>query len=316
MSTITKVLVTGVNGFIGTQYARMLRKQERYIIGIDVHGVDLFNGCDEYYDIDLGSQQARDAVRGVPAPDLILHAGGISGFMVETENPPRIADVNIFGTVQILELARRTKCRRTVLCSSTMVYGPNSAATCEHDEAEYPEPISVYGASKVALEALMHGYRGQYGVDAIALRFGHVYGPGRTTECFIRAMLQAAAEKSPCHIPQASASLRQYVHIDDVCSAIALAMDVKAPRSRVFNISADEIYTLGEVADVVRRVVGPLQIHFDAACDLLNYRIEKMSIRRAQEELSYAPRLTLAEGVASYWMSNFAARGHHAPSAS
>ena len=114
------------------------------------------------------------------------------------------------------------------------------------------------------------------------LRFGHVYGPGRTTECFIREMLAAAAEKRPCHIPQVSTSLRQYVHIDDVCRSIALAMEVEAPRSRVFNIAAGEIHTLGEVADVVQRVVGPLEVRFDAERDLPNYRIEKMSISRAR----------------------------------
>jgi nucleoside-diphosphate-sugar epimerase len=308
-----KVLVTGVNGFIGAEYARHLRRTGHYIIGVDIHHADSFQLCDEYYSIDLGSHQARAAIQALPTPDLILHAGGISGFMVETDNAARIADVNIFGTLQLLELARRTKCRRTVLCSTTMVYGPRAFAAGEHDEAEYPEPISVYGASKVAVEALMHAFRGQYGVDAIALRFGHVYGPGRTTECFIREMLAAAAEQRPCHIPQVSTSLRQYVHIDDVCRSIMIAMEVEAPRSRVFNIAAGEIHTLGEVADVVQRLVGPLEVRFDAQRDLPNYRIEKMSIRRACEELGYSPRLPLVAGIERYWTSSFAQKDDVAP---
>ena len=73
------------------------------LLACDIHTADSFQLCDEYYSIDLGSQQARAAVQALPAPDLILHAGGISGFMVETDNPARIADVNIFGTLQLLE---------------------------------------------------------------------------------------------------------------------------------------------------------------------------------------------------------------------
>ena len=74
-------------------------------------------------------------------------------------------------------------------------------AVAEHVETEYPQPISVYGASKLAVEALMHAFAAQYGVDGVALRFTHVYGPGRTTECFVGEMLTAAAEGRACHIP-------------------------------------------------------------------------------------------------------------------
>jgi len=70
-----------------------------------------------------------------------------------------------------------------------MTYGPDRKLEASRVETEYPEPISVYGASKVAVEALMNGFRGQYGIDPVALRFSHVYGEGRTTQCFVRDML-------------------------------------------------------------------------------------------------------------------------------
>jgi nucleoside-diphosphate-sugar epimerase len=74
-----------------------------------------------------------------------------------------------------------------------MTYGPDRKLGASRVETEYPEPISVYGASKVAVEALMNGFRGQYGIDPVALRFSHVYGEGRTTQCFVRDMLAAAS---------------------------------------------------------------------------------------------------------------------------
>jgi nucleoside-diphosphate-sugar epimerase len=137
--------------------------------------------------------------------------------MVETDNPARIGAINIAGTMAVFELARRIKPRRTVLCSSIMAYGPDREPDVVRVETEYPEPISIYGASKVAAEGLMHAFQGQYGVDAVALRFGHVYGRGRATQCFVRDMLTAARERQRCRIPQASRSVRQYVYIDDIC---------------------------------------------------------------------------------------------------
>ena len=187
-----------------------------------------------------------------------------------------------------------------------MTYGPDRKLGASRVETEYPEPISVYGASKVAVEALMHGFRGQCGIDSVALRFSHVYGEGRTTQCFVRDMLVAAFERRPCHIPQAKGCLRQYVYINDVCHSIDLAMEAEAPRSRVFNVSAGEIHTLEEVAAEVSRQVGGLEVSFDESHDLPNYRVGKLSIDLAETELGYKPEFSLAAGIRSYWRSAFA----------
>jgi nucleoside-diphosphate-sugar epimerase len=298
-----KVLITGINGFIGGSYASRLRaRADASIFGIDVQpSPSSAVCCNEYLQLDLGAPGARAALDALPAFDAVLHAGGISGFMVETDNPRRIFDVNVAGTMALLEMARRTPCGRVVLCSTIMVYGPPGAPDREQAETDYPEPISVYGGSKLAIEGLMHAFAAQYGVDAIALRFSHVYGPGRTTECFVREMLAAAFEGRPCRIPQASGSLRQYVHIADVVDSVVLAMRASRPPARVFNVTADELHTLGEVAEVVRSVTGALDVTFDESRDLPNYRVGKLSIGRAREQLGFAPRLPLAAGIRNYW---------------
>lgn len=257
--------------------------------------------CDDYRQIDLGVPDALRALCELPPPDFILHAGGISGFMVETDNPVRIGAVNIAGTMAVLELARKSPVRRTVICSSIMAYGPDREPSSVRVESEYPEPISVYGASKVAAEALMHAYRGQYGTDAIALRFGHVYGPGRTTQCFIKEMLTAVRTQQPCRIPHASESLRQYVYIDDVCHAIGLALAVPAPATRVINVTAGELHTLREVHAAIARHCGPLQVRFDDDVDLPNYRIGTLDLSRALADLGFKPRFPLTLGIQDYW---------------
>lgn len=311
---MTSVLITGVNGFIGARLARRLKARGWAVTGADIQAGGPPEACDRYVQIDLGAPDAGARLGALDAADRIVHCGGVSGFMVERDNPRRIFDVNVSGTMEVLEFARTRGCGRIVLCSTLMVYGPHQSGEGDLVESDYPAPISVYGASKVALEGLMCGYAGQYGIDAIALRFSHVFGPGRTTECFIRDMLRAAAERRPCRIGQAATSLRQYVHVDDVCDSIERALDVAAPQPRVFNISADEMHTLAEAARIVRSVVGPLDVSFDDANDLPNYRIRKLSIAAARAELGYRPKYDLAGGIRRYWESSFLRTGA-APSA-
>src|SRR5262245_54640917 len=303
---MTTILITGCNGFIGASFAKRAHARGWRIVGSDVRADDETGCCEDYRAVDLGGPHAFAELSALPPPDLILHAGGVSGFMVETHNPARIGAINIAGTMAVFELARRIKPRRTVICSSIMAYGPDREPGTVRVESEYPEPISVYGASKVAAEGLMHAFRGQYGVDSVALRFGHVYGKGRTTQCFVRDMLAAAKEQQRCHIPQASGSVRQYVYIDDVCQSIDLALKVKAPRSRVFNITADEIHTLEEVAREIQHRIGGLDVDFDESVDLPNYRIGQLSLARARAELGYKPEFSLAAGIQHFWRAGFA----------
>ena len=303
---MTTILITGCNGFIGASFAKRAHARGWRIVGTDVQGDDATGCCATYRAADLGGPDAFEALSALPPPDLILHAGGVSGFMVAADNPARIGAINIAGTIAVFELARRIKPRRTVICSSIMAYGPDREPDALRVESEYPEPISVYGASKVASEGLMHAFRGQYGVDAVALRFGHVYGRGRTTQCFVRDMLSAARQRQRCHIPQASGSVRQYVYIDDVCQSVDLALEVETQRTRVFNITAGEIHTLDEVASEVRRQVGGPDVDFDETVDLPNYRIGKLSLDLAMVELGYRPEFTLVDGIQDYWRAAFA----------
>lgn len=305
---MTSVLITGVNGFIGSRFAKTARSRGWNVIGSDLGEHDLFGLSDRYLSIDLGRSRPTALADAVEDVDHILHAGGVSGFMVARDQPQNVVDVNVAGTMAVFELARRGRCRRLVLCSTIMVYGPDPAGVVVRSEDEYPRPVSVYGASKVAVEALMHGIAGEYGVDAIALRFSHVYGPGRTTECFIRDMLEAASARRPYRIPQASRSLRQYVHVDDVCRSIELAFDVREPTERVFNVSAGEVHTLVEVAAAVGEVAGGTEVSFDESRDLPSYHVSRLSLARAADILGYAPGISLRDGLRHYWETAFAQR--------
>ena len=305
---MTSILITGVNGFIGDRYASSVRQKGWHVVGLDLQPADLHGHCDEYHSVDLGASEASAFFDTLPGVDLVLHAGGVSGFMVATDRPHHIVDVNIRGTMPVLHFACQRQIRRTVLCSTMMVYSADAQLGLRHSEEEYPAPISVYGASKVAIEALMHGYNHQYGIDAIAVRPGHVYGPGRTTQCFVREMLKAVRMGTRCEIPQSGKSWRQYVHVDDICDALDRAFSVVRPVTRTFNITAGEIHTLDEVAAIINRNIGKLDVVFDSSIDLPNYRVGELSIERARDTLGFVPSRKLVTGLRSYWDEAFATK--------
>src|SRR5215207_8599302 len=100
------VLITGINGFIGSKYADIARRQGFTIVGSDIGPEDLFEKSDQYFSVDLEFATPQDVLDRLPSVEYILHAGGISGFMVARDDPERIFRTNVAGTAAILELAR------------------------------------------------------------------------------------------------------------------------------------------------------------------------------------------------------------------
>ncbi len=298
MSGRGAVLVTGVGGFIGRAMVARLSAAGQPVVGADIGPRPDIPGLGQYETLDVSRPGVAEVLERFGDIDAVLHGGGISGFMVARDEPRRIFDTNVAGTVELLEFARRRRLRRLVLCSTIMVYGPTQETLGEVGEDTAPVPGSVYGASKAAIEALGQGYAGQHGVDVVALRFSHVYGPGRTTECFVRDMVAAALTSGRCRVSQPSGSLRQYVHIDDVCASIDAALAAGADIPRVFNISAGAVQSLAQVRDAVRDVVGPLEVEFDEGNDVFAYHLPQLAISAAARHLGYRPAVTLEQGVA------------------
>lgn len=170
------------------------------------------------------------AVRG-REPAGIVHCGGVSGLMVARDNPFLICETNIRGTSHVFELARLVKPRRVIFCSSISAYGHEEVDGVVTEDTPM-RGRTVYGASKIAGEAILQSYAEEHGVDGIALRFTQVYGPGRQTQCFIHDMLEAALAHRLVSLPHARCSRRQYIYITDVVDAIVLALDLDTPPRR------------------------------------------------------------------------------------
>jgi nucleoside-diphosphate-sugar epimerase len=225
--------------------------------------------------------------------------------MVARDNPYLIVQSNIVGTANILELARVKGMRRVVYCSSVSAFGNTPAGLDLVPEDVVLKPTSVYGASKAAGEQLLEGYRQQHGVDSVSLRPGWVYGPGRTTDCAIRTMIEDAQAERPTSFPFGRDFYRQYVHVQDVADAILLALDAKELPRRSYTINGGTYLTLGDVAAIVRKVLPSARIEMGPGGDPIDDVQARFDLSAAERDLGFRPRIGLEEGIRSYagWLA-------------
>jgi UDP-glucuronate 4-epimerase len=290
-------LVTGASGLIGRSVAERLAAAGGAVIGMDQR-VPTAPVTFPFVPADLNAaDRLHDTLAKHPAT-AIVHCGGISGRVAAGDDPFALLDINVRGTAVIAEAARKFRIVRVVFCSSAAAYGRDVAPVLT--EGHPLHASTVYGASKVCGEAILRSYSAQYGLDAVALRIFQVFGPRRTTECYIRLMIENALRNRPTRIAHAAGSRRQYVYVDDVVDAILLALERKKLHSPAYNVASESSLTLEEVADTVASIVPAVRVEFgdDSAGD--QYRIETVDLSLAKAELGYYPKVSLREGIARY----------------
>jgi UDP-glucuronate 4-epimerase len=295
-------LITGAAGLLGGAVCLVLESRAESYLAIDrvIGGAAARNiiQCDITDIHGLHALAARYSIRG------IIHCGAYSGPMVARDNPQAMVQVNIVGAANVLELARVHGIERFVFCSSAGVYGntPNSPV----GEDAPLRPTNLYGASKVAGEQLVACYSRQYGVDGVSLRLAWVYGPRRSTDCIIRTMIQDALARRPTRIPFGRDFSRQFIHVEDAAAALVAALDKRRLPRQAYNISGGTYVTLGEVADIVRRILPHADIELGHGPDPVDDIQHKFALSAAKADLGFCPSVSLEGGIERYarWLAS------------
>jgi len=290
------ILVTGAGGLVGRQLVRRLSEQQRSVLAIDRFSSVTEEGI-EIQECDLGDVHRLHAIaqQGI---DSVVHCAAYSGPMVARDAPYSMVQVNIVGTANMLELARIHNARRFVYCSSTSAYGVTERPPVMEDSTL--RPASLYGASKVASEYITTAYANQYGLSAASIRLSWVYGPGRTTPCVIRTMIEDALAKRPTKMPFGSDFPRQFIYVDDAVDGLVKALDAPTLPRSTYNVTGNTQTTLEQVADFVRAVFTDAVIELQPGPDPVDEFQEKFSIEAARRDLGYEPRVALEQGIRAY----------------
>lgn len=263
-----KVLITGGAGFIGSAVAKTLVKRgDRAVL------VDNFNSV--CYDPKLKYDRLKIFLKGVPFKlykgdirdfkflekvfkkekiDKIVHLAALAGVRHSLENPVLYEEVNIKGSINLLELAVKHKIKNFVFASSSSVYGNNKKQPfSESDNVD--TPISPYAATKKADELFAYMYHHIYGLNVTALRYFTVYGPWGRPDMALFLFTDAIIKGRPIKVFNYGKMSRNFTYIDDIVSGTITVLD-KCKGYEVMNIGGDKEDKLTRFIEVIEENLG------------------------------------------------------------
>jgi UDP-glucose 4-epimerase len=300
-----RILVTGGAGFIASTLVDALVAQ-----GHDVAVVDDLStgsatnvaGAARFYQVDVRTR-ALDDVFAAERPEIVSHHAAQVSVRRSVEEPMVDAEINVLGTLNVLETARRHDVRRLVFVSTGgAIYGEPDGPRADEEHPRRPQ--SPYAIAKLAAEHYLDGYR-RAGLEAIVLRYANVYGPRQdphgeagVVAIFIQRIL---AGLTPTIFGDGE-QVRDFVYVDDVVRANLLAHEMELQgRPSVFNVgtgrgtSVNALWTA--LAAIARPTVTPSHEPVRTG-DLVR---SVLDVRRAREVLGWEPQVDLATGLARTW---------------
>jgi nucleoside-diphosphate-sugar epimerase len=293
------ILVTGAAGLVGHPVANRLARAGMTVIATDARAPDTPLDC-PFVEADLRDQAAIFGLFERHDIRQVVHGGAISGGLVAPNDPLLVMSVNVTGTILIAEISRLAGVERVVGLSSIGVYGDQPGRAPVREDA-HRLATDVYSCSKIAMESVFLGYREKFGLPTVLLRMSSIFGPGRRTPCFIRALLEAADEGRSVTVSADTNYRRQFLYVDDAVEAVCLALTTPTIPEFVYNITGGTWLTEAEVIAAAMRAVPTLKARAGDVPPLgLDGLMGPLDTARAARDLGYAPRTGLKAGIAQY----------------
>ena len=303
-----KFLITGGAGFIGSHLVDRLLQDGEEVICLD--------NFDDFYDPQIKRRNIASALknknfkliqgdireRGLLKQifkdneiDVVLHIAARAGVRPSIRDPVLYEEVNIRGTVNLLEAIRLNNVDKFIFASSSSVYGNCKNIPFSEDE-KLDSPISPYAATKKAGELLCHTYHYLYGMSITCLRFFTVYGPRQRPEMAIHKFIQLIDKGKNISVFGDGTSKRDYTYITDIIDGVMKAVE---------NCEGYEIYNLGESKTVeLRELIGVIESNLNKKADIEqlpeqsgDMHVTYADISKAKKELGYDPKVRIDAGV-------------------
>jgi nucleoside-diphosphate-sugar epimerase len=205
---------------------------------------------------------------------------------------------NVFATQRLLEALCESDVVQVAVASTSSVYGV--ASHVPTPEEETPRPISPYGVTKLAAEALLHAYRHAFGLRLVALRYFTVYGPRQRPDMGFHRFFEAAKQGAAVAIYGDGEQTRDFTFVDDAVGATVACL-TSATSEVTYNIGGGQRVTLNEVLARMERVVGkPIARRYEPP-QPGDPRDTSADVARARRDLGYEPRVDLSEGLRRQW---------------
>ncbi|MEO9821095.1 MAG: NAD-dependent epimerase/dehydratase family protein [Paracoccaceae bacterium] len=291
-SEFSHALVTGGAGFIGSHLVQSLLDQGLAVTVLDDLSVGQKESVPAKARLIEGDVRdvsvLRDALSGV---DVVFHLAAKVSIRASVETFKNDADVNLMGTLALVEALEGQSVRRVVMASSMAVY-PDLPNPDPIDEDHALGPLSPYGTGKMAAERYLLQMGEVLDVDIVPLRFFNVYGPGQSYTPYVGVITIFATKLLQGETPVIfgdGEQVRDFVHVSDIVQGLVKAM-LHGHAGRVYNIGAGQGRSVNDVARVLCAALAPNITPTYAQLHRVETRNSVADIRRAQAELNYDPK--------------------------
>lgn len=306
-----KVLITGGSGFIGSHVCDFLLAR-----GDTVICVDEFNN---YYDPKIKKQNIKDCIKNKrfvlykedirniagmrdifakEHPEKVIHLAARAGVRPSIENPLLYQDVNVRGTLNLLELSREFMTKNFVFASSSSVYGANKKVPfSESDNVD--NPISPYASTKKAGELLCHVYHHLYRMNVVCLRFFTVYGPRGRPDMAPYLFTKCINEGKSIEIFGDGSSKRDYTFVADIVSGIVAALD-KELGYEIINLGNSKTVELNHLIHIIEKNLGKKAKIVQKSVQPGDVPLTYADISKAKRLLGYDPKMIIEDGMKQF----------------
>ncbi len=311
---MSRCLITGVAGFIGSSLAERLVAGGREVVGVDcftgnyareLKGANLRsllkNRRFRFSELDLRTGALEPLLDGVEA---VFHQAALPGVRQSWGSEfEKYCGHNILATQRLLEACKERRIERFVHASSSSVYGESE--TMPTPEALSPAPISPYGLTKLAADKLCEIYWKNFGVPVVLLRYFTVYGPRQRPDMAFQKFFLAIRERRPLEIYGDGTQTRDFTFIQDAIEANLSA--ITSPKSilgRVYNIGGGARMTLNHVLDQIQKIVKVDLSVNRSPVQKGDPKNTSADIHLAHQQLGYSPKVGIEEGLRQQWEWN------------
>lgn len=302
-------LVTGGAGFIGSHICERLLH--------DGHGVWAFDDLNHFYDPQFKQRNIRE-IQSLAKPfefvrgdicdasalneifssvkfDQVIHLAARAGVRPSLAEPALYQRVNVEGTVNVLEGARKSGVNKIIIASSSSVYGVNSKVPFSESDPIF-SAISPYAASKLACETLGHVWHHIYKMDVTMLRFFTVYGPRQRPDLAIYKFATLISAGKPIPVFGDGSAARDYTFVSDTVDGV-IAATKKEFGYEIFNLGESETVSLSRMIESLQSVLGKKAVIDRQPMQPGDVPITFADISKARTKLDYDPRVPFEQGI-------------------
>lgn len=315
MAEIKNILITGAAGFIGSHLCERLLEE-----GYSIFGLDNF---DPYYEpslkrnnlsgvfhhpsftlieADIRESERLQAIFELYSFDAIIHLAAMGGVRHSITYPSLFAEVNIIGTLNLLEAAKSKNIKPFILASSSSVYGKSGRVPFT-ESAIVDQPISPYAVSKKSAELLCYNWHHLYDLSVICLRIFSVYGPRQRPDLAISSFSKSLMADLPVPVFGDGSSSRDYTYIEDTIQGIYLSLKYIENNHvyEVINLGSSESISLSAMMTYLEDLSGRKFIRETQHLPFADIQITLADISKARSLLGYEPRISFSEGIRLWW---------------